>query len=321
MPLNLVFLGTGHFAVPSLKALVDAGHRVQLVICQPDRPSGRGHQVHEPAVKVQALALGLDVFQPERLREPFAVTRALRDKPDALAVVAYGQILPTVLLETPRLGGVNVHGSLLPRWRGAAPIQWALAHGDAVTGVCTQRMVAKLDAGAVYLNHPLAIAPDDDSDTLFAKLAPLGAALLLDTLRGLEEGTLQALPQDESQVTLAPLIKKEDGHADFTLEAKAISQRWRAFKASPGFRTASAKHGGLKIIELRVGREDDPTPRQPGQLVRVDEALGLEVACAAGQSVWLSMVQPENGKAMGGAAYAHGRALVPGDRFWIEQGS
>lgn len=319
MALKLVFLGTGPFAVPSLQALLAAKHQIQLVICQPDRPSGRGHQLHAPAIKTAALEAGLEVFQPEKLRDPAAVERALRDEPDALAVVAYGQLLPTSLLEAPRLGGVNVHGSLLPRWRGAAPIQWALAAGDAVTGVCTQRMVAKLDAGDVYLSHPLAIAPDDDTDTLFAKLAPLGAALLVETLKGLEEGTLSAQPQDEALVTLAPLIKKEDGQADLRLPAKQLWQRWRAFKRSPGFHARSAKHGGLKIIELRVGREDGTA--EPGLVLGLDEAQGIEVACGLGQSVWLAQVQPENGKPMAGAAYARGRALGPGERFELSKGA
>src|SRR5580692_7112356 len=210
--LNLVFCGTPLFAVPTLEKLVDAGFRIQLVVTQPDRPKGRGLELVQSPVKESALKLNLPITQPDRIKtnDDFrAQLTALN--PDAIIVVGYGRIIPQWMLDLPPLGHLNLHASLLPKYRGAAPIQWAIANGETVTGVTTMRIDAGLDTGDILQQEELAIAPDDTAETLAPRLAAIGADLMVETLRGLQAGTLHPRPQDNSQATLAPIPKKEDG--------------------------------------------------------------------------------------------------------------
>src|SRR5579864_6628387 len=235
MSLNLVFCGTPQFAVPTLKKLVDAEFRVQLVVTQPDRPKGRGLGLVSSPVKESALRLNLPITQPDRIKtnEEFrAQLTAL--KPDAIVVVGYGRIIPQWMLDLPPLGNINLHASLLPKYRGAAPIQWAIANGETVTGVTTMRIDAGLDTGDILLQKEVSIAPDDTAETLAPRLAAIGAELMVETLRGLSAGTIQPRPQDHSRATLAPILKREDGLIDFQRTAAETNNRRRGLQPWPG---------------------------------------------------------------------------------------
>lgn len=310
MSLRLGFLGTGDFAVPALRALHAAGHSLALVICQPDRPKGRGHQLQAPPIKQAALALGLDVWQPERMREAGAVQRFTEASLDLACVVAYGQILPQAVLDAPRLGCVNVHASLLPRWRGAAPIEWALAAGDAETGVCVQRMALQLDAGDLLLSAKRALGPQDDGPTLHAELAQTGARLLLQAVEGLANGSLVAQPQDAAAVTLAPLLKKSDGFLDPAWTRAELLDRFRAFKARPGCQMAV---DALSVKVLGLADAGAQACGPVGSLIEAG-AQGFRVACADG-SVWLQRLQPPSGKPMAAQDFANGHPVGPATRF------
>jgi len=208
----LVFCGTPRFAVPTLERLVQAGHSVPLVVTQPDRPRGRGMELALSPVKQSALQLGLPVTQPERIKNNDEFQTQLRSlAPDAIIVVGYGRIIPAWMLELPRLGNLNLHASLLPKYRGAAPIQWAIANGEAVTGVTTMRIDEGLDTGNILLQREFSIGPEDTAQTIAPPLAELGANLMVETLRGLEGGGIRPIPQDDSRASLAPILKKEDG--------------------------------------------------------------------------------------------------------------
>jgi methionyl-tRNA formyltransferase len=231
----LVFCGTPRFAVPTLEKLVAAGHSIPLVVTQPDRPRGRGMEVAVSSVKDAAIRLGLAVLQPAtiknnaELREQLAAIR-----PDAIVVVGYGRIIPQWMIDLPRLGNLNLHASLLPKYRGAAPIQWAIANGESVTGVTTMRIDAGLDTGDILMQREISIAAEDTTETLGPKLASIGADLMVETLRGLDTGQVRPTPQDHSQATLAPILKKEDGRMDFARNANDLFNRLRAFQPWPG---------------------------------------------------------------------------------------
>jgi methionyl-tRNA formyltransferase len=307
-------MGTGEFGVPSLRALKRAGHDLALVVCQPDRPKGRGHQLQAPPLKLAALELGLEVFQPEKLRAPEAVERLKAAQADLGCVVSYGQILSQAALDAPRLGCVNVHGSLLPRWRGAAPIEWAVAAGDVETGVCVQRMVLKLDAGDVIVAARSAIQPADQAPALHERLALMGSDALLEALRLLEAGRAQGQAQDEALATYAPMLKKADGYLDPAWTSTVLLNRFRAFKARPGVHLQVEAGELLKVHAMCAGTLGGPG--QAGQLLKIDEDKGFEMGTADG-SVWITQVQPPSAKAMPAAAYARGRHLKPGARFVV----
>jgi len=238
MSLDLIFCGTPLFAVPTLETLVDAGFRVHLVVTQPDRPKGRGLGVVASPIKQSALKLSLPVIQPDRIKtnqEFHAQLAAL--KPDAIIVVGYGRIIPQWMLDLPRLGNINLHASLLPKYRGAAPIQWAIAQGKTVTGVTTMRIDTGLDTGDILMQQQLPIAPDDTAETVAPRLAAIGADLMVETLRGLQVGSIHPRPQDSSQATLAPILKKEGGLIDFSRPATEIFNRMRGFQPWPGAHT------------------------------------------------------------------------------------
>src|SRR5512146_1755649 len=205
--MNIVFCGTPKFAVPALEALVEAGFHVRLALTQPDRPSGRGLELAPTPVKARALEFGIPVIQPEKIKNNLELRAQLEElKPEAIVVVGYGRIIPQWMIDLPRLGNINLHASLLPKYRGAAPIQWAVAMGETVTGVTTMRIDAGLDTGDLLLTRELPIAPEDTAETLAPRLAALGAPLMVETLRGLEAGTITPRPQDHSQATLAPVL-------------------------------------------------------------------------------------------------------------------
>jgi methionyl-tRNA formyltransferase len=308
--LKLGFFGTAGFAVPSLLALRDAGHSLDLVVCQPDRPKGRGHELQAPPLKAAAQGLGLKVWQPESMREAGALRTFLSEPLDLVCVVAYGQILPQAVLEAPRLGCVNLHASLLPRWRGAAPIEWALAAGDAETGVTVQKMAMRLDSGDVLLAQGRALGPEDDAPGLHVELAQSGAALLVRAVEGLASGTLRGLKQDESKVTLAPMLKKSDGFLDFSRPRAELLSRFRAFKERPGVSTALERGETLKVLALSdAGAAGGPA----GSLLETAQR-GFKVACGDG-AVWLETLRPPSGKSMPAADYARGHPLGPGARF------
>lgn len=311
MSLRLVFLGTGEFAVPALRSLCAAGHTIVRAVCQPDRPKGRGHHLQAPPLKAAAQALGLEVWQPERLRDEASVAAFEALGADLACVVSYGQILPQQVLDAPRLGCVNLHASLLPRWRGAAPIEWALAEGDAETGVCVQRMVLKLDAGDVLLSERRPLGPEDTAPALHAELAERGAQLLLRAVDGLERGSLAGTPQDEGAVTLAPLLKKADGYLDPAWTRRRLCDRVRAFQARPGTHLQLA--GGERLKVLRAADAGPAPVGEPGLLAETGPQ-GFRMACADG-SVWIAEVQAPGGKAMPAADYARGRRVEPGRRF------
>jgi len=234
----LIFCGTPRFAVPTLEKLVEAGHSIPLVVTQPDRPRGRGMELAISAVKETAIRLKLPITQPDKIKNHDEFRNRLSTlRPDAIIVVGYGRIIPQWMLDLPRFGNLNLHASLLPKYRGAAPIQWAVAQGESVTGVTTMRIDAGLDTGDILMQREFLIAPDDTAETLAPKLATMGADLMIETLRGLANGQIRPLPQDHSKVTLAPILTKEDGRIDFQRTAIEIHNRLRGFQPWPGAHT------------------------------------------------------------------------------------
>ncbi len=231
----LVFCGTPSFAVPTLEKLVKAGHSVPLLVTQPDRPRGRGMDVAVSPVKDAATRLGIAVLQPGTIKNNVEFRDELTAiRPDAIIVVGYGRIIPQWMIDLPRLGNLNLHASLLPKYRGAAPIQWAIANGESVTGVTTMRIDAGLDTGDILMQREIVIGSEDTTETLGPKLASIGADLMVETLRGLETGQVRPTPQDHAQATLAPILKKEDGRVDFSRSARDVFNRLRGFQPWPG---------------------------------------------------------------------------------------
>jgi methionyl-tRNA formyltransferase len=308
--LRIVFLGSGAFAIPSFEALLDAGHEVLLLVSQPDKEKGRGRALAPPPLKPVAEARGVPVLQPRRVRQPEVEEELRRLSPDLQVVVAYGQVIPRSVIEVPRLGTVNVHGSLLPRFRGAAPIQWAIASGDAETGVTTMLIDEGLDTGPVLLARATAVLPEETAGALETRLARLGAEVLLETVDGLATGTVRPQPQDHSRATTARLLTKEDGRIDWMLPADAIARRVRAFHPWPG---AFTTFEGRTVKVLRA-RPSGPAGDAPGVVTRVSPG-GLEVGCGGRTQISLLELQPESRKAMAAAAFAAGARVGPGSRF------
>jgi len=303
---KLVFLGTPDFAVPSLEALAAAGHQILAVYTQPDRPAGRKQQLKPPPVKEAALRLGLEVRQPERIRHCVEELAALQ--PEAMAVVGYGQIIPQAIIEIPPLGILNVHASLLPKYRGAAPIQWAIANGETVTGVTIMRIDAGLDTGDILLQEAVPIGPEETAPELAARLAPLGARLLVRALQDLAAGRIQPVPQDHSQATLAPILRREDGLIDFRWPAAKIACRARGFQPWPG---AWTWWRGGRFYLWRCRPAQAESPAVPGKLF--SHGRRLFAACGQGEALELLEVQPEGRKRMDAAAFLNGYRLEPTD--------
>ena len=309
MSLDLIFCGTPAFAVPTLEKLVEAAHRVHLVVTQPDRPKGRGLQLVASPVKQSALKLNLPITQPDRIKTNEAFRAQLTAlHPDAIIVVGYGRIIPQWMLHLPPLGNINVHASLLPKYRGAAPIQWAIANGETVTGVTIMRIDAGLDTGDILLQQELPIAPQDTAETISPPLAEVGANLLLETLRGLQAKQIHSHPQDNSQATLAPILKKEDGQVDFSRSAAEIYNRIRGFQPWPG---AYTKFRGktLQIIKARPLAESVP----PAEL-RTNEDR-LLVGCAHNTSLELLEIQLEGKKRTSAPDFLRGYHPTPGEKL------
>jgi len=309
MSLDLVFCGTPRFAVPTLEKLVAADFRVHLVVTQPDRPKGRGLEVVASPVKQCALHLNLPITQPDRIKTNNDFREQLMAlKPDAIIVVGYGRIIPQWMLDLPPLGNINLHASLLPKYRGAAPIQWAIAQGESVTGVTTMRIDAGLDTGDILQERELAIAPDDTAETLAPRLASIGADLVVETLRGLQAGSIHPCPQDNLRATLAPILKKEDGFVDFTRSADDILNRIRGFQPWPGAHT-KFRGKGLQILKAR--RADDAIP--VGELkIRADQLL---VGCGHDTSLELQEIQVEGKKRSMARDFVHGYRPQAGEKL------
>jgi len=312
--MRLVFCGTPRFAVPTLEALLAAGHEIALVVAQPDRPVGRHQEIAAPPVKQAALAAGLAVTQPEKIRNNIEFRAQLESiAPDAIVVVAYGRIIPPWMLALPRHGCINLHASLLPRYRGAAPIQWAVAMGDAHTGNTTMLLEEGLDTGPMLLQLALPIVPEQTAADLFEVLAKAGAPLFVETLTGLSNGTIEPQPQDDSMATLAPLLMREDGRMDFAARtATELKNRWRGFQPWPGAFTAL---NGKKLIvhQLDVAALPAADEAAPGQ-IRIDSDR-LLVACA--QHTWLELIelQLEGKKRLTAAEFLRGTQLATGARL------
>jgi methionyl-tRNA formyltransferase len=308
---RLVFLGSGAFAIPSFEALLDAGHEIAALVTQPDREKGRGLELAPPPLKPVALARGVPVLQPPRVKAPEVAEELRRRSPEAQVVVAYGQIIPRAVFASPPLGTINVHASLLPRHRGAAPVQWAIAEGDPVTGVTTMLIDEGLDTGPTLLARSTPIGPEETAPELERRLARMGADALVETLQGLVAGTVQPKPQDAGRATLAPMIRKEHGVIDWSLPADVLARRVRAFQPWPGTVTS---FGGRTLKVLRARPDTGDAATEPGVLLRVD-GEGLLVAAGGGTALRLLEVQPESRRPMPAAAFAAGARLQPGARF------
>ena len=307
--LNLVFCGTPRFAVPTLERLVDAGFRVQLVVTQPDRPKGRGLELIPSPIKQRALQLGLPIVQPENIKNNDVFRAQLTDlRPDAIIVVGYGRIIPQWMLDLPPFGNINLHASLLPKYRGAAPIQWAIARGETITGVTTMKIDAGLDTGDILLQLEIPIAPDDTAETLAPRLATVGAGLTVETLRGLQTSSVYPRQQDHAQATLAPILKKEDGLMDFSRPATEILNRLRGFQPWPG---AYAKFRGKNLQIWKAAALDRALPT-PALAVEGDRLL---VGCGQGTAIELLELQLEGKKRTPTADFLRGYRPQPGERL------
>ncbi len=302
----LVFCGTPSFAVPTLEKVLTADHSVPLVVTQPDRPRGRGMEVSVPPVKDAAARLGIAVVQPATIKN----NAEFRDQLaaiapdagiDAIIVVGYGRIIPQWMIDLPRLGNLNLHASLLPKYRGAAPIQWAIAKGESVTGVTTMRIDAGLDTGDILMQREIPIAAEDTAETLGPKLASIGADLMVETLRGLENGQVRPTPQNHSQATLAPILKKEDGRMDFARTANDLFNRLRGFQPWPGAFTTFRD----KTLQVhRAQPSQHALKLMPGEVAV--EGTRLFVGCGTGTSLELLEIQLEGKRRMTAQEFING---------------
>jgi methionyl-tRNA formyltransferase len=305
--LNLVFCGTPAFAVPTLEKLMEAGFTVPLVVTQPDRPKGRGMELAFSPVKQRAVQLGLQVNQPDKIKNNEEFREQLAGiGPDAIIVVGYGRIIPQWMIDLPRLGNLNLHASWLPRYRGAAPIQWAIARGESVSGVTTMRIDAGLDTGDILLQKGIPISPQDTAVTLAPRMAAIGADLMVETLRGLQSGTVRSRPQDHAKATLAPILKKEDGEVDFQSPAQEILNRLRGFQPWPGaytsFRGKNLHIWSAQSIERAVATAE-----------LLVESGRLIVGCGNRSALQMLEVQLEGKKRMPAADFVHGHQPRTGE--------
>jgi methionyl-tRNA formyltransferase len=303
-PLNLVFCGTPRFAVPSLEKLVEAGFPVRLVVSQTEKPRGRGLELTASPVKQRAIELGLPISQPEKIKNNEQFRNQLAElRPDAVIVVGYGRIIPQWMIDLPPLGNINLHASLLPKYRGAAPVQWAIASGETVTGNTTMRIDTGLDTGDILLQQELAIEPHETAVTLAPRLAVAGADLLLETLRGLPAGKVQPRKQDDAESSLAPILKKEDGRIDFHRPAQEISNRLRGFQPWPGaftsFRGKNLNVWAAKSIDRQV-------LGQTSEAEMFVQEQSLIVVCGRDTALELIEVQPEGKKRIAARDFIHG---------------
>jgi methionyl-tRNA formyltransferase len=311
--MRIVFCGTPEFAVPSLRRLAaEPGISVEAVITQPDRPRGRGQNVSGPPVKEAALATGLHVYQPETIKSDSAQEFLKRVAPDAVVIIAYGQIIPARLLSLPRLGWINLHASLLPRYRGAAPIHWAIANGETMTGLTTMQIDAGMDSGPTLLQHELEVGPDETSPELAARMSEIGAGLIVDSLLRLDRGEISPQPQDREKATYAPILKKEDGRIDWTRTASQIYNRMRGFTPWPGAYTSF--RGQTCHLWGRPERGAAAEGRiAPGEIV--PSTKEVHVVCGAGTCLRLEFVQLEGRKRISAREFANGARLDAAEHF------
>ncbi len=310
--MRIVFMGTPDFAGNVLQALVDAGHEITGVYTQPDKPKGRSGKLVPSYVGEMAERLGLPVYKPVRIKVPEEVERLKGIPADIFVVAAYGQFLSEAILDIPRLGCVNVHGSLLPKYRGASPIQRAIMNGDTLTGVTLIRMDKGMDSGDIYTYAQLPIGPEDDEASMYDKLSKLGGRLLADSLPAIEDGTMKPVKQDESLVTFAPMLKKEEGLIDLNSSAAAIDCLVRGISVWPVaytvFRGTVLKIGRACPVEV----PGELAAQKPGTLLFTGKKLYLRVGVGA---LELISVQPESKKMMSGADFARGARLQGGERL------
>jgi methionyl-tRNA formyltransferase len=306
--MRVAFLGTPAFAVPTLERMVEAGHEVAAVLTQPDRPRGRGQQPAAPPVKEAALRLGLPVYQPERVRRPEAVEFLRQLSVRAMVVVGYGQIIPQSVIDLAPLGIINVHASLLPKYRGAGPIQWAIVNGETRTGVTTMRIDAGLDTGDMLLKAETEIGPDETAVELGRRLAGMGADLLVESLAGLAAGTIVPEKQDSEQATYAPLLKKEDGRIDWTQSAAAIHNRVRGLQPWPG---AFTTFRGQTVHVWKTRATPGPGQGAGGRIVSLRPLI---VACSEGAIEFVE-VQLEGRKRMPAADFVNGQRVAVDEVF------
>ena len=311
-PLRLVFMGTPDFAVPSLQALIDGGDEVVGVLSQPDKPAGRRMALHAPPIKQCALAHGVPVFQPDSIRTHEVIERLRTWRPDMIVVAAYGKILPAAVLALPRGGCINVHASLLPKYRGAAPIQWAIARGERQTGVTIMRINDQMDAGDILLQKTVALKSDETGGSLHDTLAALGAHAMIEAIDGLKAGGLAAVPQDERAATYAPRLRKEDGEIDWSQPGVRIERRVRAFHPWPSAYTWLAGKR-LKILAAHVQNSECRDSVAPGAVIDLHDDF-LRVATGDG-TLGIGAIQLEGKKALPIAAFVKGHRLAPGDRL------
>jgi methionyl-tRNA formyltransferase len=302
--MRVIFCGTPHFAVASLERLAEEGFDIPLVVTQPDRPKGRGMELEPSPVKKAALARGLTVTQPEKIKNNEEFRRMLEElRPEAIIVVGYGRIIPQWMRELPKHGNINLHASLLPKYRGAAPIQWAIANGERVSGNTTMRIDAGLDTGDILLQEEMPILPEDTAVTYAPRLAQAGAILLVKTLRELEAGRIVARKQNDAGASLAPILKKEDGRIDFGRSASDIVNRLRGFQPWPGAYT-TFRGKTLNIHAARVAEGSAPTAEM------VFENGELRVGCGQSSVLQILELQPEGKKRMSARDFANGNRLI-----------
>lgn len=302
--MRILFMGTPEFAVASLRRLVEEGHTICGVLTQPDKPRNRGHKVTFSPVKEYALSVCLDVYQPVTLRDEAALELVKGLAPELTVVAAYGKLLPEAILAVPPLGSINVHSSLLPKYRGAAPINWAILNGEETTGVSIMYMAKALDAGDVILQKSTPIGPDEDAPALTARLAQLGAEALSETVTALAAGTADRTPQNEAEMTYAPMLGRELSAMDWTRSAAALSCQVRGLIPWP---CAQAEIAGTRFKVYRTA-PGGATDKAPGTLLSAGKQ-GIEVACGDGRSLYLTEIQAEGGKRMSAAAYLLGHPM------------
>jgi len=312
IPVRIIFCGTPLFAVPTLKHLLDqSDFEVVAVITQPDRPRGRGREVSFSPVKEVAVAARLPIFQPEKIRTPESEQFLRNANPEAIVIIAYGQIIPARLLGIPKLGWINSHASLLPKYRGAAPIQWAIANGETRTGITTMRIDAGMDTGDILLRRETPIGPTETTPELAARLAALSAPLMAETLRGLCDGTVQLMPQNHSAASMAPMLKKEDGRIDWSLPAQVIFNRMRGFTPWPGAYTGF-RGATCQIMGEPVSKDHEPA-LSAGE-IRI-AGTKILVGCGGETLLGVSRVKLEGRRDVSALEFANGAHLRPGEHF------
>jgi methionyl-tRNA formyltransferase len=308
--MNLIFCGTPQFAVPTLERLLTDGFRISLVITNPDEPRGRGHRLEASMVKQAALGAGLKVFQPSRLRDAATQAEITHVKPDAIIVVAYGHIIPPWMIELPPFGCLNLHASLLPKYRGAAPIQWAIIQGEHITGVTTMKIDAGLDTGDILLQKETEITEEDTTETLSERLSKLGAPVMIETLRRLERGEVRPRPQEHGTATLAPILKKEDGRIEWSLTAEQISRRVRGFRPWPVAYTSLRG----QLLRIWMARPVEPAlciSLQPKELKF--ERNRLFAGCGEKTLLEITELQLEGRKRLSASDFVNGMHLAAGE--------